>query len=155
MRAFTFSFVLIFLLTSCSENNDPQKLFNQGDYVKSLPLWRAQANKGDAQAQNYVGIHYYLGLGTGRNYKKAKEWFEKSAIQGNADAQYNFGVMYENGEFVKQDYTTAYMWFYLANENGNSHASGRMKGLAEEHKLFPNQMRHAAELSRKYLNKTN
>ena len=114
-------------------------------------MWQPLANNGDLKAQNYLGIHYYLGLGIQRNYKSAKEWFEKAAVQGFPDAQYNLGVMYENGEFVDMDYLTAYMWFFIADRNGNSHAARRMQGIAEEHKLFPNQIMRAETLAKEYL----
>ena len=55
-------------------------------------------------------------------------------------------------ESVKKDYITAYKWFYLAKENGNFHAEKRMQGMAEEHKLFPNQMKRAVELAKKNSN---
>ncbi|MBL1142624.1 MAG: sel1 repeat family protein [Proteobacteria bacterium] len=150
MRVFIFDVVFIFLLTSCAENSDPKILFDKGEYDKSLPLWVELATKGDALAQNYVGIQYYLGLGTERNYQQAIEWFEKSATQGFADAQYNLAVMYENGQHVQQDYTIAAMWYSLAIDKENEHARRRMQGLLDEHKLFPNQYNRAKELAQQY-----
>jgi uncharacterized protein len=142
----------LIILSACTESADPEILFKEGKYKKAYRLWQPLANNGDLLAQNYIGIHHYLGLGKERNYKIAKQWFEKAAENGFADAQYNLGVMYENGEFVKQDYVTAYKWLYLANKNGNKHAANRMQGMAEEHKLFPNQMKRAIELAKDYNN---
>jgi len=142
---------LLIMLSACTESDDPKVLFDQGKYEEASMLWQPLANKGDPVAQNYMGIIYYLGLGKARNYKVALEWFEKSAVSGFADAEYNLGVMYENGESVKKDYVTAYKWFYLAKENGNTHAEKRMQAMAEEHKLFPNQMKRAVELSKQAL----
>lgn len=128
-------------------------LFDKGEYTKAYKQWQPLANNGDLTAQNYIGIHHYLGLGIQRDHRIAKEWFEKAAINGHANAQYNLAVMYENGESVKQDYVTAYMWLYIANQNGNTNSSRRMQALAEEHKLFPNQVKHAVELAENHLNK--
>lgn len=150
MRAFIFNVVVLLILSACIENNDPKTLFDQGKFEKSLPLWEKLANTGDSLAQNYVGIQYYLGLGTERNYMQAMEWFEKSAIQGFSDGQYNLAVMYENGQYVQQDYTIAAMWYSLAIEQGNEHARRRMQGLLDEHKLFPNQYNRAKELAKQY-----
>lgn len=150
MRVFVLHVIFILLLIACTDSNDPKILFDQGEYEKSFPLWATLANQGDSLAQNYIGIQYYLGLGTERNYKQAKEWFEKSATQGFADAQYNLGVMYENGQHVKQDYTTAAIWYSLAIDNDNEHARRRMQGLLDEHKLFPNQYNRAKELAKQY-----
>lgn len=140
--------LLLFLISGCGDNDDPKVLFEQGKYEKAYDLWMPLANDGDAEAQNYIGIHHYLGLGKNRDYRLAKQWFEKAATNGFADAQYNLGVMYENGQYVKQDYVIAYMWFYLANHNGNHNAEKRMKSMGDDHKLFPNQMNHAIELSK-------
>lgn len=150
MRVYVYSSLLLFFLGACSESNDPKTLFDQGKYEKSLAQWSRLANKGDALAQNYVGIQYYLGLGTQRNFKQAKEWFEKSAKQGVADAQYNLGAMYENGEYVEKDYTNAAMWYSLAIEQGNGRAEKRMQSILDEHRLFPNQYRRAHELAEQY-----
>lgn len=137
------------MVTACGDTSDPKILFEQGKYEKAYELWQPLAINGDLTAQNYLGIHYYLGLGVRRNYKQAETWFEKAANGGLPDAQYNLGVMYENGEFVSQDYVTAYMWFFVANQNGNSNARKRMQGLSDEHKLFPNQIRRAQEMAGK------
>ena len=144
--------ILFFLISACSEQNDPKVLFEQGKYEQAYKQWQPLAEQGDANAQNFIAIQNYLGLGVSRNYKIAKEWFEKAAINGLADAQYNLGVMYENGEYVEIDYVTAYMWFFIADKNGNPHAIRRMQGIADEHKLFPNQIRRAEVLARNYLN---
>lgn len=153
MKRLVFSLaILIFVVTACSEEHDPRLLFDHGEYDRAYALWKPLAEQGDTVAQNYIGIQYYLGLGKKRDFKIAKEWFERSAIAGYADAQYNLGVMYQNGEFVEKDYVTAYMWFHLANENGNTHATRRMQTMADEHKLFPNQMNLAIERAKEYSN---
>ncbi len=143
---------LLIMLSACTENEDPTYLFDQGKYKEAAKLWLPLAKLGDPVAQNYIGITQYLGLGKDRNYKLAMQWFEKSAVSGYADAEYNLDVMYENGESVKKDYVTEYKWIYLAKENGNTHAEKRMQGMAEEHKLFPNQMKRAVELAKKNSN---
>lgn len=151
MRSLLLIVFLIFFF-ACADSNDPKVLFNKGEYQKAYVLWQPLANKGDLVAQNYLGIHHYLGLGVNRDYRAAKEWFEKAAVNGFADAQYNLGVMYENGDFVEQNYVTAYKWFYLAKQNGNLNAVKHMKGMAEERKLFPNQINRAKELAKEYMN---
>lgn len=145
-------FLIIFVsLGGCGHGDDPQKAFEKGDYVTAYKLWVPLAESGDNEAQNYLGIHYYLGLGVERDMDQAKNWFEKAAVNGYPDAQYNLGQMYENAQSVSQDYVTAYMWFYAAYEQGNENARKHMKSISEEHKLFPNQMRHAQELAKPYI----
>ncbi len=150
-KIYLFFPAVIFILFACSEQGDPKTLFEQGEYEQAYRHWLPVAEQGDPVAQNYLAIQNYLGLGVPRNYKMAKEWFEKAAKNGLADAQYNLGVMYENGDYVDQDYVTAYMWLYIANKNSNPHAARRMQGIADEHKLFPNQMMRAETLAKEYI----
>ena len=145
-----FVWLLLFIVVlGCTKSGDPKFYFDKGDYQ----LWLAEAETGNAEAKNYLGIHHYLGLGTPRDYHKAKEWFEQAAHSGWADAQYNLGTMYENGEAVAINYMTAYMWLYAAHRNGNSHAANRMWGITGDHKLFGNQVARAEELAEPYINR--
>lgn len=144
--------ILLFsLLNGCSDVNDPKAAFEQGDYKTAYRLWLPLAKNNNTEAQNYLGIHHYLGLGVDRDLDRAKYWYEKAAKSGYPDAQYNLGQMYENGQSVKQDFLIAYMWFHAANEQGNANARKHMKSISEEHKLFPNQMRYAQELAKPYI----
>ena len=144
-------FVAFFLLVACAESIDPKAHFDTGNYKKSYQLWLPMAEAGDPIAQNYLGIHHYLGLGKPRDYRKAKNWFEKAAADGLADAQYNLGTMYENGEYVEIDYMRAYMWLFAAHTNGNTNAANRMWGITGDHKLFGNQVALAEEQAQQYI----
>ncbi|MDX1518905.1 MAG: tetratricopeptide repeat protein [Gammaproteobacteria bacterium] len=136
---------------SCSSDHDPVDVFNRGDYETAYKLWQPLASRGDLDALNYLGIHYYIGLGVNRDYRKAAGYFRKAAEAGHPDAQYNLGIMYENGQYVSQDFTTAYVWLYAAHMQGNPHAQEHMKRLSGEHKLLPNQITHAQKLSLPYI----
>ena len=151
MQLFPIVILLLFLSLACSQSNDPKHYFDKGQYKKALILWKPLANSGNLVSQNYLGIHYYLGLGVEKNLELAKKWYEKAASQGFADAQYNLGVMYMNGELVEQNFLTASMWFYAASENGNENAKKRIDGLLNDDKLFPNQYNHAKTLAEEYL----
>ena len=147
-------FLVVFLITSvsCSQYKNPKSFFDKGDYKKAYVLWLPLANNGDLDAQNFLGIQHYLGLGVERNLGLAKKWFEKASVAGLADAQHNLGVMYENGEHVEQDLISASMWFYVATKNGNVNAKKRIQRLLNDDKVFPNQFNHAKDLAQKYLN---
>jgi eukaryotic-like serine/threonine-protein kinase len=58
----------------------------------------AAANRGDATAQNALGVKYAAGEdGLPRDDTKAVEWYQKSAQQGFAKAETNLGDMYFYG----------------------------------------------------------
>ncbi|HKK15510.1 MAG TPA: tetratricopeptide repeat protein [Gammaproteobacteria bacterium] len=143
--------LLIAMLSACGHSDDPVALFEEGDYEAAYSLWQPRAENGDPVAQNYMGIHHYMGLGTRRDFTLAREWYEKAATQGYPDAQFNLGLMYENGRGVRQDYLAAFKWFIAAYEQGNDNALKHLKRIAEEHKLMPNQMTYADELARPYI----
>jgi len=75
--------------------------FMAGDRViawrELLPL----ARKGDAVAENYVGIMYAHGFGTDKDMTEAAYWYEKAAKQGLTDAQFNLGFLrFQNGNYA-------------------------------------------------------
>ena len=63
----------------------------------------ARPARGNAKAQNNLGLMYTRGEGVAQNYAAAVDWYRKAAAQGFAKAITNLGVMYENGFGVTQD----------------------------------------------------
>ena len=114
--------LLLGALVGCGDRDDPLALFHDGHYEAALNLFTRQAEAGDLSAANYVGVHYYLGLGVTRDFSKAAEWFETAALGQHASAQRNLGVMYLRGYGVDKDYSRAYGWFYHAYVGGNQNA---------------------------------
>lgn len=126
----------------CAEQSDPRLAFEQGDYETSFRLWKEMAKNGDVEARNYLGIHYYLGLGVNRDYKEALKWYERAARAGYPDAQRNYGDMYQYGRGVPQDYYKAFVWYFAASQQGHL-AAKRMLEILSGSKLTPNQQMHA------------
>jgi uncharacterized protein len=125
--------------------------YQRGDYANALRLWLPLAERGDAGAQNNVGIMYSSGQGVPRNAAVALNWFRKSANQGNANAQAGLGFGYSKGEGVPQDNEAALGWFRKAadqgsaiaqNEIGYSYAKG--KGIRQDDAAAVTWFRKAA-----------
>src|SRR6476619_5000814 len=72
------------------------------------------AQRGDASAQNELGLLYYEGKGVPQNHRMAKEWFDKAVLQGHAGAQVNLGTLYLRGEGAPQSSQMALLWFSRA-----------------------------------------
>ena len=81
--------------------------YDRADYRSALNVWLPQAEKGDAEAQNYVGEIFEKGLGQEPDYVSAKTWYERAAEQGYSRAQINLGYLYENGFGVEKSMTRA------------------------------------------------
>lgn len=85
---------------------------------KALERIKANAEKGDAQAQLELGIIYGAGAGVPRDLGKAAKWHRKAADQGLARAQYQVGLDYSYGQGVKPNETEAMKWFRRAAQQG-------------------------------------
>jgi TPR repeat protein len=72
-----------------------------GDDAKTLEVLRAEAEHGDAEAQNSLGLKYYYGPGVPQSFRESVAWYRRSAAQGHADAQHNLGLAYEDGTGVR------------------------------------------------------
>lgn len=141
-----FEFVILFpllVLLSCSGNQDPKVAFQKGKYETAYELWKPLAMNGDAEAQNYLGIQYTLGLGVNKDYKEAVKWYEMAARTNFPDAQKNYGDMFYNGRGVSQDYYKAFIWYFAASQQGHQIARNALENLTSQNKLTPNQQMHA------------
>ena len=135
--------LLLLIFSACSRETDPASAFKKGDYQTSLELWLPLARQGDPEAQNYLGIQYFLGLGIKRDIAEAAKWYEMAARQGHSDAQRNYGDLFRGGRGVRQDFYTAYVWYFAASQQGNKNAKIQLGILSAQNKLSPNQQMHA------------
>ena len=103
--------------------------YHQGDYAKVRQLVEPLANKGDAVAQNLLGVLYHNGQGVQQDYTKAREYYEKAAAQGNADAQNNLAILYYNGLGMEKDYDKAHEWWEKAAAQNNMGAQFQLGNL--------------------------
>ena len=112
----------LILVASCGGRDNPVESFSEGDYEASFRIFSQRAATGDSEANNYLGMHYYLGVGVTRDFVRAAKFFEAAALAELPDAQRNLGVMYLRGLGVEQDYHQAYGWFFAAHGGGNASA---------------------------------
>ena len=96
--------------------------YNQGEYRTARDYFLKLAEKGNPEAQNYLGRMYDEGHGVKQSDKDAVEWYRKAAGQGYAAAQFNLGKMYANGRGVLQSDKDAVEWYRKAAEQGDSTA---------------------------------
>lgn len=75
----------------------------------------ASAQRGDADAQNELGISYSEGLGIKPNQIEAVNWFRKSAEQGSKFGACNLGLHYGRGLGIRRDRSLMMKWFFVAN----------------------------------------
>ncbi len=95
--------------------------YDRANFATSLKIWLPKAQKGDPEAQTYVGEIYEKGLGTQADFGLAAEWYQRAADQGFSRAQINLGYLYETGLGVQQNLTEAMNWYRKASgiDDGN------------------------------------
>jgi TPR repeat protein len=65
------------------------------DYKKAVQWFRLAADRGNAEAQGFLGgIFHDGGGGVTPDYKEAVKWYRLAADQGNAEAQMDLGKAY-------------------------------------------------------------
>jgi TPR repeat protein len=104
----------------------------QPDYKRTMKLFRAAADTGNAEGQYQVGYLYQLGEGVAVDQAEASRWFHKAADQGNPKAQYELGVSFAKGRNEKQDYSEAMKWFGRAAEHGHPEAMNWIGNIFKE-----------------------
>jgi TPR repeat protein len=102
--------------------DDAIAVYERGDYVQAIKLFRQLAEQGHQWAQRRVGSMYSEGKGAPQDYQEAVKWYRLAAAQGNVPAQYSLGLAYEKGQGVPQDYQEAVKWYRLAAAQGNQFA---------------------------------
>lgn len=73
------------------------------DHEIALRYFQKAANLGDAEGAFMVGLSYYDGVGTRRNYKRAVDYFQRALEMGDTRALPYLGACYYYGEGVRAD----------------------------------------------------
>jgi GAF domain-containing protein/PilZ domain-containing protein/Sel1 repeat-containing protein len=80
------------------------------------------AEKGDAAAENALGLRYFQGDRSNRiprDERQAFRWFRRAADHGSLPAQAKLGTLYWGGRGVSKDLNQAYFWTLLARARGD------------------------------------
>ena len=107
--------------------------YQAGDYSQAFRLFQQFADRGDAMAQNNLGMLYAEGLGVAQDYQQAKAWWQKAANQGHAGAQYNLGVMYYEGKGMEKNYQKAKVWWQKVLVQPNTADNTQIKKYANHY----------------------
>ena len=71
--------------------------YRAGKYESAVKELATLAEKGDANAQYYLGTLYSDGLAVKRDYRRAVEWYAAAAAKGHGDAEFTLGFLYYSG----------------------------------------------------------
>ena len=119
------SIVLLGLLVGCSKS--------------AFERLKEKAERGDADAQVFIGNSYANGLGVEKDIGQAMSWYRKAAMQGHAQTQCDIGVRYLYGMGVAKDEIEAYAYFALAatsNEQASKNLAFLQNQLSGDNRLL-------------------
>lgn len=99
-------------------------------YRLAAKSYRQAADRGDANAQHWLGRMFAYGHGVKQDSEESDKWFlaafasyRRAAANGYAPAQAMLGELYYMGQGVQQDfYNEPIKWYRLAAEQGHAEA---------------------------------
>jgi TPR repeat protein len=132
-KAINMNRTFIILLTLMLTTFNAQASFEEGfkaylnsNYSVALTEFKADAYKGHAASQFWLGQMYELGQGVNQNYSIAFKWYYKAANQGYATSQFSLGQMYDLGRGVNQNSSEALKWYLEAAKSGDNIAQYKL-----------------------------
>lgn len=115
-----------FATTSYAENlqslSEGQRYFNDGNYEKAVELWRVLADKGEPEAQVFIGLAYANGWGVKKNLEEASTWYLKAAENNSPSGQFLLGLHYVTNSGNPYDVRVGIKWLKRAADNGDNGA---------------------------------
>ena len=98
-----------------AEMREAAGAYERKDMATAVRIWKAWADRGNAEARTLLGAMYWSGEGVPRNHAEAARLYLLAANQGYARAQNDIGFMYGFGEGTPpRDDVEAYKWLTLA-----------------------------------------
>lgn len=88
--------------------------YSGGDYARAIHDLQPLAEKGNGDAEYYVGLMYANGQGVLKNDATALNWLLQSAGNGNAKAQQKLADIYAYGKGVAENDAIAAYWRWRA-----------------------------------------
>ena len=139
-----------------------QKEFENGkvayeiqDYRNAAANFLAAAEKGNDEAQYYLGICYYEGKGVQKDLTKAIQWLRKSADKGNADAMFQLGECCFNGTGILKNTDEAITWYRKSADNGSTKAMVKLGDFYYEGRFVEKNKNESVKLWKKASEKGN
>ncbi len=130
---------------AAAELEEARDLLEAGEFEAALDAFWPAARSGNAEAEEWIGVIYALGLGVEQDYTRAFEWYLRAAMKGHPGAQSGVGWYYELGlGLPAPDLVRAYMWYALSAIGGDPDAAISLEEIVK--KMTPEQIDHAQVL---------
>ncbi len=152
LRACLSSFLVLgFLLCmgqALASGADARRAYIARNHQLALHLAKPAAERGDSMAMLVLGMLYFDGKVTNRDYKAALSWWRAAAEAGNNRARNNIGYIFLRGLGVQQNYHEAAKWLEASASNKDAYAYKNLGRMHEEGRGFPFDLQKALEMYR-------
>ena len=109
------------------DTKSAHEAYKKGNFAEALRMFKAEAGRGDREAQFALGRIYEEGRAAEASPAMAETWYLKAAQQGHAASQYNLAVLLLNsrGRAVE-----GIEWMRKSADSGSSRAMLTLGGMA-------------------------
>lgn len=112
---------------------EARDLMEEGQFEAAMAAFLPLARAGNADAEEFIGVMYALGLGVEKDPERAFEWYLRSSMKGHPGAQSGIGWYYELGlGMPSPDLVRAYMWYGLSAIGGDPDAAISIEEVAKK-----------------------
>jgi len=133
--------------TAADPADDAYGAYQLGDYARASELWYPLAEKGNVEAQYYLGTLFAEGKVDGAvTPVRAVFWLGRAANAGYVEAQYRLATMYYQGDGVPRNLPAALAWWQQAAGQGHAESLLSLARLAHAGKDVPMDLDQAALL---------
>jgi len=124
----------LLIVSSCAQLNVKQGIYHYrvGNFVQALDILRPMAEKGNTEAQYYLGEMYVSSSVLPRDYNEAEIWWRKAATAGHNLAKTKMGLIRTMGYGIRKDLNSAETWFLGAARSGEPSAQYNLALLYEK-----------------------
>ncbi len=135
--------------SSGSALEEARDLMEAGKFEAAMEAFLPLARSGNADAEEFIGVMYALGLGVEKDPERAFDWYLRSAMKGHPGAQSGVGWYYELGlGMPAPDLVRAYLWYGLSTIGGDPDAAISIEEVAK--KMTPDEIARATVLINDY-----
>ena len=121
MKLVKIIFFFSLAVTQCSANaayHDAKFAFANQDYQGAYDSCILDAQAGDPDCENAIGVLYLEGKSVDQSTLTAIQWFKRAAVKNHSASQFNLGLAYARDQPSLRDFSKSAEAILKAAENG-------------------------------------
>ena len=121
LKILTFTLInLLSIQLGFASVDDGRSAIKSRQYEKGYQAFKAEADKGNVEAQFQIAKMYQSGMKPDRKFKNALIWYNLAANNDHSVAQFNLGLMHAIGQGTRKNPKQADAWIAKAYKNAKT-----------------------------------